>query len=142
MHPIPQCHLTAESPRSPLQRDSRISQNVVRRPILIIQHPIQVLKARHERARRSSQTHRNQLNSLTIELFKCLVLICSFQHLKLAEIRIRLLQRMEQNSNITLASIAEEYRRLSNIQTDSRLVQSGGRVSLHIHRGSNARMGE
>ena len=58
---------------------------------------------------------------------------CSLQETKFAYFRIRPLQHIVQQPDMTPASIVEEYQLLSNLQTDVDLVQSGDWGSIHIN---------
>ena len=79
------------------------------------------------------ECERFKLKSLTDDQFKSLILICSLQSPRFADIRTRLLNRLERDPTITLNSMAEEYQRLVNLQHDTTLVQSGGRGGYEVH---------
>ena len=79
------------------------------------------------------ECERFQLNTLTIDQFKSLIFICSLQSPLFADIRLRLLNMLEQDPKLTLNSIAEEYQRLANLKHDTTLVQSGGQGGSEVH---------
>ena len=79
------------------------------------------------------ECERFKLKSLTDDQFKSLVFICSLQSSKFADIRTRLLNRLEQDPSLTLNAIAEEYQRLINLQRDTTLIQSGGQGGSEVH---------
>ena len=79
------------------------------------------------------ECERFKLKSLTDDQFKSLILICSLQSPRLADIRTRLLNRLEQEPQITLNDMAEEYQRLMNLKHDTTMVQSGAHGGIEVH---------
>jgi hypothetical protein len=79
------------------------------------------------------ECERFKLKTLTDDQFKSLIFICSLQSPKFADIRMRLLNRLEQDPKLTLTAIAEEYQRLINLQHDATLVQTGGQGGSEVH---------
>ncbi|CAH8596687.1 unnamed protein product [Schistosoma turkestanicum] len=71
--------------------------------------------------------------SLTDDQFKSLIFICSLQSPKFSDIRTRLLNRLEQDPTLTLDAIADEYQRITNLQCDTTLVQSGSQGGSEVH---------
>ncbi|CAH8506937.1 unnamed protein product [Schistosoma turkestanicum] len=71
--------------------------------------------------------------SLTDDQFKSLIFICSLQSPKFSDIRTRLLNRLEQDPTLTLDAIADEYQRITNLQCDTTLVQSGSQGGYEVH---------
>ncbi|KER22890.1 hypothetical protein T265_09097 [Opisthorchis viverrini] len=58
---------------------------------------------------------------------------CGLQSPRFAHIRTRLLNRLEQDPLLTLNAIANKYQRLTNLQHDTTLVQSGGQGGSEVH---------
>ncbi|CAI2737860.1 unnamed protein product, partial [Dicrocoelium dendriticum] len=69
------------------------------------------------------ECERFKLASMTETQFKCLMFICGLQSPSDADIRTRLLTRLEQDPDITLQKMAEECQRLINLKHDSRMVE-------------------
>ncbi|CAH8839295.1 unnamed protein product, partial [Trichobilharzia szidati] len=76
---------------------------------------------------------RFKLKSLSEDQFKVLIFICGLQSPKFADIRTRLLNRLEQDPRMTLKDVGEEYQRLINIHNDTALVQSGSQNAAEVH---------
>ncbi|CAH8629424.1 unnamed protein product [Schistosoma rodhaini] len=64
-----------------------------------------------------------KLRSLTEDQFKCLIFIKALQSPRDAEIRTRLLTRLDQDPNITLRTLTDECKRLQNIRHDNQLIE-------------------
>nr|VZI19336.1 unnamed protein product [Spirometra erinaceieuropaei] len=67
---------------------------------------------------------RFQLGSLTEDQFKCLIFICGLQSPKNADIRTRLLSKVQQSNSITLQELAAECQTLINLKLDSAMIQN------------------
>nr|VZI26200.1 unnamed protein product [Spirometra erinaceieuropaei] len=61
---------------------------------------------------------RFQLGSLNENQFKCLIFICGLQSPKCADIRTRLLSKLQQNNSTTLQELAAECQTLINLKHD------------------------
>nr|VZI15550.1 unnamed protein product [Spirometra erinaceieuropaei] len=67
---------------------------------------------------------RFQLGSLTEDQFKCLIFICGLQSPKDADIRTRLLSKVQQSNSITLQELAAECQTLINLRHDSAMIKN------------------
>nr|VZI31822.1 unnamed protein product [Spirometra erinaceieuropaei] len=75
---------------------------------------------------------RFQLGSLTEDQFKCLIFICGLQSPKDADIRTRLLSKVQQNNSTTLQELAAECQTLINLKHDSSIrSHRPNRILLH-----------
>nr|VZI39322.1 unnamed protein product [Spirometra erinaceieuropaei] len=75
---------------------------------------------------------RFQLGSLTEDQFKCLIFICGLQSPKDADIRTRLLSKLQQSNSITLQELAAECQTLINLRHDSAMIQNPA-SSFSVH---------
>ncbi|XP_041765218.1 uncharacterized protein K02A2.6-like isoform X1 [Anopheles merus] len=74
--------------------------------------------------------------NMKIDQFKCLVLICGLKGHSYADVRARLLSRIENESAdapITLQNLIDEYQRLVNLKTDTSIIehQSNSKPSVY-----------
>ncbi|KER33031.1 hypothetical protein T265_00942 [Opisthorchis viverrini] len=79
------------------------------------------------------ECERFKLGSLTEDQFKSLIFICGLQSPKDAEIRTRLLSRIEQDPSMTLQAVTSECQRLLNLKHDTAMVQLGGHGGPEVH---------
>nr|VZI33584.1 unnamed protein product [Spirometra erinaceieuropaei] len=75
---------------------------------------------------------RFQLGSLTEDQFKCLIFICGLHSPKDADIRTRLLSKVQQNNSTTLHELAAECQTLINLKPDSAMIQNPA-SSFSVH---------
>nr|VZI12977.1 unnamed protein product [Spirometra erinaceieuropaei] len=75
---------------------------------------------------------RCQLGSLTEDQFKCLIFICGLQFPKDADIRTRLLSKVQQGNSITLQELAAECQTLITLRHDSAMIQNPA-SSFSVH---------
>ena len=64
-----------------------------------------------------------KITSITDAQFKCLIFVCRLRSAEDADIRTRILSKIEQNPDVTLQQVAVEYQRLVNLKYDSTMVQ-------------------
>ncbi|CAH8597133.1 unnamed protein product [Schistosoma guineensis] len=79
------------------------------------------------------ECERFKLRSLTDDQFKCLIFIKALQSPQDAEIRTRLLARLDQDPNVTLRTLTDECKRLQSIRHDNELI---GQVNPNLTCGS------
>ncbi|XP_055604664.1 uncharacterized protein K02A2.6-like [Uranotaenia lowii] len=65
-----------------------------------------------------------ELSKLSEEQFKCLVFVCGLKSEKDAEIRTRLLTKIEERNDVTLEQISEECQRLLNLRHDAAMIEA------------------
>lgn len=63
------------------------------------------------------------LGRLSQDEFKCLIYVCGLNSEGDAEIRTRLLSRIEENSNVALEQLSEECQRLLNLRRDNAMIE-------------------
>ncbi|XP_058828745.1 uncharacterized protein K02A2.6-like [Topomyia yanbarensis] len=66
-----------------------------------------------------------ELGKLTEEQFKCLVFVCGLKAENDAEVRTRLLSRIEERADVTLEQISDECQRLLSIKHDTAMIEAG-----------------
>ncbi|XP_055632818.1 uncharacterized protein K02A2.6-like [Toxorhynchites rutilus septentrionalis] len=71
-----------------------------------------------------------ELAKLTEEHFKCLMFVCGLKSECDAEVRTRLLTKIEDNNDVTLEALMEECQRLINLKSDTAMIESPGRVQI------------
>lgn len=64
------------------------------------------------------------MRSLTTEQFKCLIFVIGLRDPSYAEIRVRLLSKLETDANLTLEKLLEECHKLANLKKDANLIES------------------
>ncbi|CAH8491048.1 unnamed protein product [Schistosoma rodhaini] len=79
------------------------------------------------------ECERFRLQEMSSDQFKCLIFVCGLQSPVDADIRTRILTRIEQDPNISLQSVSEDCQRMVNLKHDTNLVE---RNSEHV--GVNA----
>ncbi|VDP91408.1 unnamed protein product [Echinostoma caproni] len=72
---------------------------------------------------------RFKLCSLTNDQFKCLIFIRALQNLEDADILIRLLSRLDQDSDMNLKILMTEYKRLISLKHDTALVEQNTSIA-------------
>ncbi|XP_062708139.1 uncharacterized protein K02A2.6-like [Aedes albopictus] len=65
-----------------------------------------------------------ELGKLSEDQFKCLMFVCGLKAESDAEIRTRLLSRIEERDDVTLEQISDECQRLLNIKHDTAMIES------------------
>ncbi|CAH8545975.1 unnamed protein product [Schistosoma haematobium] len=74
------------------------------------------------------ECERFKLSAMTEDQFKCLVFVCSLQSPEDADIRTRILSKIEQCSNLTLQEVTTECQRLVNLKHDTSMVENIGQL--------------
>ncbi|XP_065086307.1 uncharacterized protein LOC135708238 [Ochlerotatus camptorhynchus] len=64
-----------------------------------------------------------ELTKLSEEQFKCLVFVCGLKSERDAEVRTRLLTRIEEKCDLTLEQLSEECQRLLNLRHDAAMIE-------------------
>ncbi|XP_055523196.1 uncharacterized protein K02A2.6-like [Wyeomyia smithii] len=64
-----------------------------------------------------------ELGKLSEEQFKCLVYVCGLKAKSDAEIRARLLSKIEERTDVTLEQLSEECQRLHNLKHDNAMIE-------------------
>ncbi|KAK4468996.1 hypothetical protein MN116_000138 [Schistosoma mekongi] len=77
------------------------------------------------------QAERFKLNALSNDQFKCLLFVSGLQSQADADVRTRLLSRIEQNDDMTLQMVTTECQRLVNLKNDTTLIENKGNASLN-----------
>ncbi|XP_055614966.1 uncharacterized protein K02A2.6-like [Toxorhynchites rutilus septentrionalis] len=65
-----------------------------------------------------------ELGKLSEDQFKCLVFVCGLKAESDAEVRTRLLSRIEERNDITLEQISDECQRLLNLRHDTAMIEA------------------
>ncbi|CAH8557945.1 unnamed protein product [Schistosoma intercalatum] len=71
------------------------------------------------------ECERFRLSSMSEDQFKCLVFICSLRSPEDADIRTRILSKLEHCPNMTLQEVTTECQRLINLKHDTSMVENG-----------------
>ncbi|XP_055633124.1 uncharacterized protein K02A2.6-like [Toxorhynchites rutilus septentrionalis] len=71
-----------------------------------------------------------ELAKLTEEHLQCLMFICGLKSECDAEVRTRLLTKIEDNNDVILEALMEECQRLINLKSDTAMIESSGRVQI------------
>ncbi|XP_058444447.1 uncharacterized protein K02A2.6-like [Malaya genurostris] len=74
-----------------------------------------------------------KLSQLTEEQFKCLIYVCGLRSSKDAEIRMRLINKLNEAADITLQQIVEQCNSLVNLKQDTVLVEKLSSVNYVAH---------
>ncbi|XP_065083395.1 uncharacterized protein K02A2.6-like [Ochlerotatus camptorhynchus] len=64
-----------------------------------------------------------ELSKLSEEQFKCLVFVCGLKSDKDADVRMRLLSKIEERNDVTLEQLSEECQRLLNLRHDTAMIE-------------------
>lgn len=73
----------------------------------------------------NKECERFQLGALTPDQFKCLIFVCGLQSSEDASIRMKLLDKIESDPEVTLTSITAECNRIINLRHDANMVATG-----------------
>uniref|UniRef100_A0A182HMJ9 DUF7083 domain-containing protein n=1 Tax=Anopheles arabiensis TaxID=7173 RepID=A0A182HMJ9_ANOAR len=76
-----------------------------------------------------------KLSELTKEQFKCLIYVCGLKSSSDAEIRMRLINKLNEAQDITLQQIVEQYNSLVNLKQDTVLVEQPSSVQYVANKG-------
>ncbi|XP_061506862.1 uncharacterized protein K02A2.6-like [Anopheles gambiae] len=75
-------------------------------------------------------TEEAELAGLSIETQKCLIFVCGLKDEQDADVRMKLLSRMEEKKDITLAQLAELCEKLTNLKRDTTLLAGESKVQM------------
>ncbi|XP_055613639.1 uncharacterized protein K02A2.6-like [Uranotaenia lowii] len=64
-----------------------------------------------------------KLSDISEEHFKCLIFVCGLKSPKDTDIRMRLINKLNESADVTLAKIVEESRNLMNLKSDNVMVE-------------------
>ncbi|KAK4470017.1 hypothetical protein MN116_000047 [Schistosoma mekongi] len=78
------------------------------------------------------ECERFKLSSMTEDQFKCLIFVCSLHSPEDADIRTRILSKLEHCPSMTLQEVTTECQRLVNLKHDTSLIENGSRF-LHVN---------
>uniref|UniRef100_A0A0E3W295 Peptidase A2 domain-containing protein n=1 Tax=Anopheles gambiae TaxID=7165 RepID=A0A0E3W295_ANOGA len=76
-----------------------------------------------------------QFSAMTEEQFKCLMLVCGLREEGDAEIRTRLLARIEDKADLTLEQLSAEAQRITSLKVDSAMIATEGNERVFAMRG-------
>ncbi|XP_041785652.1 uncharacterized protein K02A2.6-like isoform X1 [Anopheles merus] len=80
-----------------------------------------------------------QLSAMSEEQFKCLILVCGLKDDADADVRTRLLSRIEERTDVTLEQLSAECERISSLKVDSAMIATQAEEQILALRGrSNA----
>ncbi|MFH4976831.1 hypothetical protein AB6A40_003540 [Gnathostoma spinigerum] len=71
---------------------------------------------------------RFELGTLTDDQFKCLIFVCGLQSPRDSDIRLRLLNKIETEKDVTIKSLSDECKRLINLKHDSQMLEHASPV--------------
>ena len=83
------------------------------------------------------ECERFQLSTMTEDQFKCLIFVAGLQSSRDADIRTRLLNKIEQDAELTLQKLTTECQRLLNLKSDTALIEHGTAHSTIINKVSH-----
>uniref|UniRef100_A0A1I7XDM4 Reverse transcriptase domain-containing protein n=1 Tax=Heterorhabditis bacteriophora TaxID=37862 RepID=A0A1I7XDM4_HETBA len=72
----------------------------------------------------NKECERFQLAKLTEDQFKCLIFVCSLQDPSVADIRLKLLHKIETEAQVSLQILSESCNRLINFKNDTKMIES------------------
>ncbi|CAH8623518.1 unnamed protein product [Schistosoma rodhaini] len=78
------------------------------------------------------ECERFNLSSMSEDQFKCLVFVCSLRSPEDADIRTRILSKLEHCPNMTLQEVTNECQRLVNLKHDTSMVENTNQF-LHVN---------
>ncbi|XP_061502917.1 uncharacterized protein K02A2.6-like isoform X1 [Anopheles gambiae] len=107
---------------------------------------LQLIKSRNEdllsfvcRVNRSCVNF--QLSAMSEEQFKCLILVCGLKDDADADVRTRLLSRIEERADVTLEQLSAECERISSLKVDSAMIATQAEEKvLAIHSASRSKV--
>lgn len=71
-----------------------------------------------------------ELRKLSEEQFKCLSFVCGLKAEEDAEVRTRLLSKIEDKKDVTLEQLSEDCQRLLNLKRDTAMIESSSAVAV------------
>ncbi|CAH8637620.1 unnamed protein product [Dicrocoelium dendriticum] len=80
-------------------------------------------------SRVNRECERSQLHKMTSDQIKCLIYVCGLQASKVADIRTRILNKIEQNPDVTLQQVTGECQRMTNLKHDTAMTQQVSKQS-------------
>ncbi|XP_055622934.1 uncharacterized protein K02A2.6-like [Toxorhynchites rutilus septentrionalis] len=80
-----------------------------------------------------------KLSELTEEQFKCLTFVCGLKSKQDAEIRMRLINKLNEAADLTLQQVVEQCNNLVNLKMDTVMVENPSGVNFVAHNQKNRR---